>query len=214
VRVLIAEDDPASRKILETMLTNWGHEVVVTNDGNEAWERLQEADAPKLAILDWMMPGLDGVEVCTKLREVKTQVPTYVILLTARGSTDDIVAGLRAGADDYVIKPFDKNELNARVEVGGRVVELQTALSDRINDLQNALGHIETLQGILPICSHCHKIRNDTESWERIENYIEGHSEAQFSHSICPECLDKYYPEEPEDEKQADEESEKVESKK
>jgi len=195
------------------MLANWGHEVVVTSDGNEAWARLGEADAPKLAILDWMMPGLDGVEVCTKLREVKTQVPTYVILLTARGSKDDIVMGLRAGADDYVVKPFDKNELNARVEVGRRVVELQTALTDRINDLQKALDHIKTLQGILPICSHCHKIRNDTESWEHIENYIEGHSEAQFSHSICPECLDKYYSEEPEEEKQPDEEPEEVESK-
>ena len=200
MRILIAEDDPVSNKILETMLANLGYEVMVTIDGNQAYEKLCEPDAPRLAILDWMMPGMDGVEVCRKIRETETQARTYIILLTAKGNKEDIVEGLEGGADDYIIKPFNKDELRARVEVGCRFIELEDALANQVKELQKALDHIETLQGIIPICSHCHKIRNDQESWERIDYYIEQHSKAKFSHSVCPECLDKYYPEVPDEE--------------
>jgi sigma-B regulation protein RsbU (phosphoserine phosphatase) len=131
---------------------------------------------------------------------LETQARTYILLLTAKGSKEDIVEGLEGGADDYIIKPFNKDELRARVEVGCRFIELENALADQVEELQKALDHIQTLQGIIPICSHCHKIRNDQESWERIENYIEHHSTARFSHSVCPECLDKYYPEDPAEE--------------
>ena len=129
-----------------------------------------------------------------KVRELEARGPTYIIILTARGAKEDIVAGLGAGADDYVTKPFDIDELRARIEVGRRVVGLQAALADRVEELQAALDHVKTLQGILPICMHCHKIRNDHDSWERIEKYIAQHTEAQFSHSLCPECLKKHYP--------------------
>lgn len=194
MRVFIAEDDPVSRRALEATLAKQGYEVVTAKDGREAWEVLGGENPPKLAVLDWMMPHADGPELCRKLRERPTSEPIYVILLTAKGEKTDIVEGLNAGANDYLVKPFDSGELRARIEVGRRVVDLQHAVAERVRELEEASQHIETLQGILPICMHCHKIRTDTESWDRIESYIEAHSEAQFSHSLCPECLDKYYP--------------------
>jgi DNA-binding response OmpR family regulator len=111
MRILIAEDDISSRALLKHILAKWGYEVVVTKDGNEAWEALQAEDAPRLAILDWMMPGMDGVEVCRKVRQLDVSNPTYIILLTIRSSKKDIVAGLEAGADDYIGKPYETDEL-------------------------------------------------------------------------------------------------------
>jgi len=195
MRILIAEDDLTSRQVLEAVLKKWGHEVISASDGNEAWAALRGPDAPRLAILDWMMPGIDGIEICRMVRQLNARDPMYIILLTARDRKEDIVSGLEAGADDYVTKPFDRHELRARVDVGRRIVELQSTLTDRVEELQETLAHVKTLQGILPICMHCHKIRTDNESWQRIEGYIESHSEAQFSHGLCPECLEKYYPE-------------------
>ena len=195
MRILIDEDDPTSRRVLETVLRKQGHEIVAASDGNEAWQLLQAPDAPRLVILDWMMPGLDGPELCRRLRVRESQNPVYIILLTALIRKENIVEGLDAGADDYVTKPFDKDELNARVQVGKRVLDLQSALARRVEELEEAMTHVKTLQGILPICMHCHKIRNDMEAWQKLEEYVEEHSEAAFSHSLCPECLEKYYPE-------------------
>ena len=113
MRILIAEDDPVSRRVLDLRLKAWGHEVVVTKDGDEAWAALQHNDAPRLAILDWMMPGADGVEVCRRLSQRQSTTPTYIILLTAKSSKEDVVIGLDAGANDYIIKPFDLQELRA-----------------------------------------------------------------------------------------------------
>jgi sigma-B regulation protein RsbU (phosphoserine phosphatase) len=195
MRILIAEDDLTSRRMLEAMLAKWGYEVVVARDGNEAWQILQSDHAPQLVILDWMMPGMDGVEICRSLRGRSTgEAPPYLILLTTRDSKDDIVSGLRAGADDYITKPFDRGELQARVQVGERVMQLQCALAARITELQDALSHVRTLQGILPICMHCHRIREDHDSWQRIEKYIQEHSDVEFSHGLCPDCLRRHYP--------------------
>lgn len=192
MRILIAEDDPISRRVLEATLAKWGYDVIVTCDGVEAWQGLQSEDAPKLAILDWMMPGMDGIEVCQKVRETAALQPTYIILLTARGQREDIVAGLQAGADDYVTKPFDREELCARVQVGVRIVELQMSLADRVRELEGALSQIKQLQGLLPICSYCKKIRDDQNYWQQVEKYIAERSEAQFSHGICPDCYEKF----------------------
>ena len=131
-RVLIAEDDESTRLLLEKSLTKWGYEVVIACDGNEAWERFQDPTAPKLALLDWMMPGMSGADICRKIRETKTLTPPHVIMLTSRTEKEDVVAGLEAGANDYVPKPFDKEELRARLEVGRRSVELQNALVNSI----------------------------------------------------------------------------------
>jgi len=136
LRVLIAEDDPVSRSLLRRVLSKWGYEVLATSDGQEAWQELQRGDAPALAILDWMMPGLDGVEVCRRVRELDSPNPPYIILLTARGGKGDIVAGLDAGANDYVGKPYDSEELRARLEVGRRFVEA----NQKLLETQHALA--------------------------------------------------------------------------
>jgi two-component system cell cycle response regulator len=128
MRILIAEDDPVSRRLLEAKLVKWDYTVVVTKDGNEAWQALQEKDAPPLAILDWMMPGMDGVEVCRKVRERTKEPYTYIILLTALQQEEDLVAGMEAGADDYIAKPFKANELKVRLRAGRRLIELQDEL--------------------------------------------------------------------------------------
>ena len=194
MKVLVAEDDVTSRRILEAIVTKWGYEAVSACDGNEAWEKLRGADAPRIAILDWVMPGMAGVEVCRKLREAEADDPAYVIVLTSRSDKKDVIEGLSAGANDYIVKPFDNDVLRARIEVGRRVIQLQAALADRVRKIQDALDHVKTLQGILPICMYCHKISNDRKTWERVETYIEKHSDAQFSHGLCPECLEKHYP--------------------
>ncbi len=194
-RILIAEDDLTSCRLLEAMLVKWGYQVEITRDGEQAWAALQQPDAPKIAILDWMMPGMAGTEVCQKVRALPTTVPPYLILLTAMNEKRNIVEGLRAGANDYVTKPFDSAELKARVEVGRLVLELYSTLANKVSELQEALDHVKTLQGILPICMHCHKIRTDSESWQRIDTYITQHTDVNFSHGLCPDCLEKYYPE-------------------
>ena len=193
MKVLIAEDNSAAREVLRIMLGKWGHETVTVSDGNEAWELLQSEDAPQLALLDWMMPGLEGTEICERVRKLDTVTPPYLILITAKEGKEDLLRGFEAGADDYIVKPVDPAELRARVRVGARVVELRAALARRVEELQDALSHIRTLQGLLPICLHCHRIRTDEESWQRLESYIEEHSEAAFSHSLCPDCLERYY---------------------
>jgi sigma-B regulation protein RsbU (phosphoserine phosphatase) len=190
MRILIAEDDPVSRRILDLRLKAWGHEVVITKDGAEAWAALQRNDAPRLAILDWMMPGRDGVEVCRRLRERQSSTPTYIILLTAKSSKEDVVKGLDAGANDYIIKPFNLQELRARIQVGATVVELQQWLAERVDELEEALGQVKRLQGIVPICSYCKHVRNDQNYWQQVESYVSAHSEARFSHSVCPACYE------------------------
>jgi phosphoserine phosphatase RsbU/P len=191
MKVLIAEDDPVSRRLLQAALIKWGYEVTVTSNGKEAWQALQAPDAPSLLILDWLMPEMDGVEICREARQLPALKSAYIILLTSRGSKEDIVKGLEAGADDYVTKPFDHGELRARVQVGSRVVQLQSALADRVNELEEAIASVKTLQGLLPICCYCKKIRDDGNYWHRVESYISGHANVRFSHGICPDCSEK-----------------------
>ncbi|HMD83227.1 MAG TPA: diguanylate cyclase [Terriglobia bacterium] len=128
MKVLIAEDDSISRRMLEAFLVKWGYEVLVATEGEEAWGILQANDAPRLAVLDWMMPGRDGIDICRSVRQRKGRPYVYILLLTARGQKQDIVEGLEAGADDYVTKPFDPYELRARLRAGRRIVELQEQL--------------------------------------------------------------------------------------
>lgn len=188
--ILIAEDDPISRRTLEVMLRKWGHHVVVVSDGLAAYQVLCRDDAPPVAVLDWMMPEMDGLTVCRRLRQEAGKRSVYVILLTARGEKADIVAGLDSGADDYIIKPFDRDELQARVNVGLRMAALQKSLAERVVELEEALARVKQLQGLLPICCYCKCIRNDDNYWQRVEEYIVQHSGAQFSHGICPKCFD------------------------
>ena len=192
MRILIAEDDPISRRVLEATLGKWGYEIVTTCDGEAAWEVLQAPEAPPLAVLDWMMPKLDGVEVCRRVRAARDLRPTYLILLTALNRPEDIVTGLQAGADDYLTKPFNPEELRARVQVGVRMVGLQQALAVRVQELEEALGRVKTLQGLLPICAYCKKVRDDKNYWQQVETYVARHSEAKFTHGICPSCYEQF----------------------
>lgn len=158
MRVLIAEDDLTSRMLLKKVLEKWGYDVTVTVNGAEAWEVLRAVDAPRLAILDWMMPEMDGVDVCRRVRALDTRQPPYIILLTALGEKDDMMTGFEAGADDYVGKPYDPAELRARVEVGRRLVELNDELieaqlrlevqahTDALTGLPNRRAIVETLE--------------------------------------------------------------------
>jgi diguanylate cyclase (GGDEF)-like protein len=147
MRVLVAEDDPVSRKIVEVSLRQWQYEVVSVADGNQALNTLGGDDPPRLALLDWMMPGKDGPQVCREFRSKPSSRYIYIILLTARGAKDDIVEGLEAGADDYIIKPFDAVELRARLLAGGRIVDLQ----DRLLEAQEKLRHQATHDGLTGI---------------------------------------------------------------
>jgi len=192
MKVLVAEDQPVSRHILVANLRKWGYDVTAVEDGTRAWEALQAEKAPPLAILDWLMPGMDGIDICRQIRQSPRTRPIYLILLTARRGQEDKIQGLQAGADDYITKPFNREELRARVQVGIRVLELQGALAQRVRELEKALSRVKTLQGLLPICSYCKKIRNDRNYWQQVEGYISDHSQAQFSHGICPECYAQF----------------------
>lgn len=150
-RILIAEDDPVSRRALEATLARWGYQVVVTADGDAAWQALADETAPRLAVLDWMMPGLDGVEVCRRVVALDRPIRPYLILLTARGQGDDVVAGLSAGADDYIVKPFSPKELVARVRALLRRLERPEPDETRL-----VLGEIEVDRA-----RHTVRVRNE-----------------------------------------------------
>ena len=196
MRILIAEDEPVSRRLLQKTLEQWGYDVVICEDGTSAWNALQEPDAPAVAVLDWMMPGMDGPEICRGVRESGAQRQPYLMLLTSRTRMQDVVAGLKAGADDYLTKPVDREELEARLSVAARVVQLQQRLADRVSELEEAISRVRQLQGLLPICAYCKRIRDDQNSWNQVESYIAEHLDVRFSHGICPSCLETVLKEE------------------
>ncbi len=190
MRALVADDDPTTRAIVVRALERCGLVVSSVDNGASAWERATSDDPPELLVLDWLMPSVDGLELCRRIRAEPSRSHVYVILLTSRESRSDIVIGLDAGADDYVVKPFNHDELRARIRVGMRVASLQASLADRVQQLQVALSRVTQLDGLLPICSYCKRIRSDQDYWEQLESYLTQHSEAQFSHGICPACYD------------------------
>jgi len=188
--VLVADDLDVNRKLLRTLLAAEGYDVVDAANGQEAFTVLQNATGPILGLIDWEMPQMEGIEVCRRVRGRLGGPPIYLILLTVRDSKQDIVAGLQGGANDYITKPFDKTELLARVGIGTQMVQLQQALTERVGELKDALLSVKQLGGLLPICSYCKKIRDDQNYWQQVEAYVGKHSEAKFSHSICPQCYE------------------------
>jgi len=147
MKILISDDEPMSRRMLQVLLTKWGYEVVVTDDGDAAWERLRAPDAPRMALLDWMMPGQNGVAVCRSLRKLRPEPYTYILLLTAKDAKESVVEGLESGADDYLTKPFHPQELKARIRVGLRLLDLEDNLVQAREAMRFKATH-DTLTGV------------------------------------------------------------------
>ena len=179
MRILIAEDEGVSRIVLGTKLKELGHEVVEARDGTEAWSIFQE-EAPRIIVTDWMMPGMDGGELCQLVRTRRDQPYTYIIVLTSLSGKGSYMEAMDAGADDFLTKPVDMDELTARLRVAERVLALQT--------------EVRLMQKLLPICMYCGKIRDkdasweDQSSWEELEAYVSKTTDVQFSHGICKDC--------------------------
>ena len=190
MRALIADDDRAAAAIVARSLSGWGYDAITAHDGEEAWGRIMEEPAPSLVIADWEMPGLDGPDLCRRLRNTPLRAHLYVLLLTARSGRADIVTGLEAGADDYLVKPVDLSELRARLQVGVRIVTLQERLAEKVMELELSLAKVKQLGGLLPICCYCKRIRNDDNYWEKVEVFVTEHSNAKFTHGICPSCFE------------------------
>ena len=147
--IVIADDDPVSRELVSTTVSQWGFHTVVTKDGHEAMAAIRAEKGPVVAILDWMMPGMDGLQVCRRVRQIGK--PVHIILLTVRAAKENLVEALESGADDYLVKPFDKNELHARIHVGMRILNLQNALREHVAELEKALLEVEELRSKISI---------------------------------------------------------------
>jgi phosphoserine phosphatase RsbU/P len=193
VHILAADDDAPSRTLLVRTLEHWGHEVEVVDEGLEARRRLIEPGGPTLAILDWGMPGLEGPEVCRQVRAESLRMQPYLVMLTARRKPEDLAVALEAGADDFLSKPFNRVELMARLHAGMRILNLQRALTDRIQELEESRQREHHLRTLTPICSYCKKIRGDANDWEPIDQYLAEHG-YRFTHAVCPSCLDAAVP--------------------
>jgi sigma-B regulation protein RsbU (phosphoserine phosphatase) len=180
MKILIVDDDSTTRLVLDAMLARLGHEVIAAADGAEAWTILQEQTIP-LVLTDWNMPGMNGLELCRRIRTIPTitgKKYTYVILLTVLDGRDYFLAGMEAGADDFITKPWDEQQLAARLRVAERLLNLQHELNE--------------LSGLLPICSYCKSIRDDHNYWQQLESYVSNRTDARFSHSICPKCYKEH----------------------
>ena len=186
--VLLADDNTTNRDLLRVIFSRQGYDLMEAANGVEALDILEKTPVPIVGLIDWEMPQMEGIEVCRRVRAHKPPAPRFLILVTVRDTKRDVVTGLSAGANDYVTKPFDKTELLARVKIGAQMVELEQTLTQRVEELADALAKVKQLGGLLPICSYCKKIRDDRNYWQQVEDYVGRHSEATFSHSICPEC--------------------------
>lgn len=192
MKVLIADDQAVTLATLTVLLSKWGYDPVGVKTGDAAWEILQRADSPSLALLDCQLPGRTGEEICELARTYLPRKPLHVILMTAsRLRDEDKLKGFAAGADDYLATPFAPAELRARLSVGQRLVNLQVELRRRVAELENALEEVKQLQGLLPICMDCKKIRDDHDRWHQVEHYIAARTAAAFTHSLCPTCFKK-----------------------
>ena len=188
-RILIAEDHKVTREALRTLLENRAFSVTTAASGDEALELLTSFDPPRIALLDWEMPGASGLEVCRAVRSLNAESYIYLIVITARTGEEDIAKALAAGADDFIRKPCGVSELLARVRNGQRTIALQRNLAGRITELEESAERLRMLKRLLPICMYCKKVRDDSDYWQEIEVYIREHTGTDFSHGICPACM-------------------------
>jgi len=189
VRVLVAEDYEPARVALRNLLSRQGFDVVAVADGLAARATLESFDSPTIAVLDWMLPGLTGLEICQAVRSSPSTRYVYIIVITGRDSTQDVLDAFAAGADDFVRKPADSSELLARIHSGQRIVALENSLAGRVRDLEAALENVRRLKRLLPICMYCKRVRDDSAYWQEIDHYIHIQTGTDFSHGICPNCM-------------------------
>jgi sigma-B regulation protein RsbU (phosphoserine phosphatase) len=192
LKILIAEDEFTTRMMVQVCLENWGYRVESVTNGEEAWAMLQKPDAPHIAILDWEMPELDGIEVCRRVKEMGMENPPYIILLTGRDSEKDIIRGFDAGAEDYMTKPFNDNELRARVRVAERLVRTQSSLSESVAELKDVLNQLEMLESAVEICGSCQKIYSTYDGqWHSFEDVVHNGADPRVIVNICSNCSAK-----------------------
>jgi DNA-binding response OmpR family regulator len=175
VRVLIAEDDRVTQRMLASLVKRLGHEVILASTGSEAWSRIEASHVP-LVISDWMMPDLTGVDLCRSIRRAADVRYTYVILLTAMEGRERFLEAMESGVDDFLSKPPDFDQIAARIRVAVRILGLER--------------HVKSLEGLLPICSYCRQIRDGKDRWLPIERYLSERTESRLSHGICPDCYE------------------------
>ncbi len=192
--IQIVDDNPENLDLLTFVLTKQGYEVRAAISGSVALKAIR-TDPPDLILLDIMMPGMNGYEVCEQLKADKRSRDIPVIFLSVLYETLDKVKAFSAGGVDYITKPFQEAEVLARINVHLTLRRLQQKVEEQNVQLQASLDKVKLLSGLLPICSHCKKIRDDKGYWEDVAVYIRDHSEAEFSHGICPDCVKEFYPE-------------------
>ena len=176
MKILVVDDDTVHRSILITSVKTLGYDVLEANNGKKAWEIYKKDNIP-IIISDWLMPNINGLDLCRLIRKNKLNKYTYFIMVTVLEGKRNYLKAIEAGVDDFIIKPFDHEELIARLYVAERILNLQT--------------EVATLSGLLPICCYCRKVRDDQNYWDHVENYIERHLQAKFSHGICPDCYER-----------------------
>jgi len=200
VRVLVVEDDPFFQRILEKRISAEGYQVAAASDGREGMKAIVTF-VPDLVISDWMMPEVDGLELCQSVKTGLREAAPYFILLTAKGEINDKLLGLQTGADDFLVKPCDQGELMARVRAGLRIVSLTQDLRRAVAELQVANAELASSRtsdprggAMLPICSFCKKVHHDDGLWQEIDQYLAQHAQVDFSHGVCPDCKASHYP--------------------
>lgn len=191
MKILIAEDEYTTRLMVQVCLENWGYSIESVEDGKKAWDIINQNNPPQIAVLDWEMPGISGIDLCRKIKSLDRSSPIHVILLTARDSKNDISQGFEAGADDYITKPFNDDELGARIRVAERIVTIQSSLNSSLEELREALDMVQSFEEPVAVCRKCQKIGAFDGSWRTPEKLLEYPVDPRFIQLDCPSCKAK-----------------------
>ncbi len=176
MKVLVVEDEAAQRVVLEGALKKFGHTPVVAEDGEQAWEAFSADADLRVVLTDWLMPKVDGIELCRRIRRQRQRPYTYVLMLTIKQEKSEYLEGMEAGVDDFMTKPFDPDELEARLRVAERILGLRV--------------EIDRLTSLLPICAYCKNIQDDRSTWVSVEQYVTSKTDTDLTHTICPSCYE------------------------
>jgi sigma-B regulation protein RsbU (phosphoserine phosphatase) len=192
LRILVVDDDAATRLTLESVIRSAGWSPLAIEDPELALQILTGADAPPIALIDWQMPALSGIDLCRRVRAADVTARPYLIFVTANSTSNDIVTGLDAGADAYMTKPIAANELQARVRAGLRTIALQQELRTRLEEAEVESARTRPLRELLPMCCYCRRIRDERQQWSTLEQYLAHKTDVRFTHGFCPRCLESH----------------------